>query len=352
MASNNNKRRRTAADTLHISELPVDILADVSAYLSKPSRAILAVAFSEPSSSVKNNDYQPSPISTAIVSAQQWDILDFEDVEKELANIFTDDDISAVLKCINAQDVLKRLKLCGCVNITGIGLNPLKGSTVLEQIDISLVGRHENHFEVIESKISKVVIISILDSIISTDGCSLKSIMFPKKWHGGSIPLLMEFRDRYNRSFDKRRLSCTRCNMAIPTEDVAINTADASWMGYYYYQNKVCHDCLKPFCEKRQCIADNGSSFLKFCNHCGKDYCNGCSPFAMCAGCDTGTVCGSCSEKCSRCDKTWCKECPNVFRCVCCNKTVCTECSSYEGECPSDEFACADCMRGSAIGRQ
>jgi len=37
-----NKRRRTAADTLHISALPVGFIADVSAYLSKPSRAILA----------------------------------------------------------------------------------------------------------------------------------------------------------------------------------------------------------------------------------------------------------------------------------------------------------------------
>ena len=46
MASNStNERRRTAANTLHISNLPVGFIVDVSAYLSKPSRAILAVAF-------------------------------------------------------------------------------------------------------------------------------------------------------------------------------------------------------------------------------------------------------------------------------------------------------------------
>ena len=125
MASNSgtNKRRRTTADTLHISDLPTGFIVDVSAYLSKPSRAILAVALSSSSSSWQNNDllYRPSPISTAIVSAQLWNILDFEEVDKDLASKLTDDDINAILNSINAHDVLKRLKLCGCVNITGQG---------------------------------------------------------------------------------------------------------------------------------------------------------------------------------------------------------------------------------------
>ena len=179
MASNSgtNKRRRTAADTLHISDLPVSFIVDVSSYLTKPSRAILAVAFSAPSSSWKTNDvHRLSPISTAIVSASQWDTLDFEDIEGELANKLTDDDMYAILKCINARDVLKKLKLCGCINITGIGLNPLRGSVILEQIDLSLVRKYEEPRIKSIPKISQEVVISILESIISTDGCSLKYI--------------------------------------------------------------------------------------------------------------------------------------------------------------------------------
>jgi len=139
MASNStNKRRRTAADTLHISNLPIGFIVDVSAYLPKPSRAILAAAFTSSSLLQNNNDliHRLSPISTAIISAQSWNILDFEDVERELANKLTDDDIYAILTCINAHDMLKRLKLRGCTNITGIGLNPLRGSAVLKQIDL------------------------------------------------------------------------------------------------------------------------------------------------------------------------------------------------------------------------
>ena len=58
MASNSTKKPRppTAADILHISDFPIGFIADVSAYLPKPSRAILAVAFSAPSASWKNDD--------------------------------------------------------------------------------------------------------------------------------------------------------------------------------------------------------------------------------------------------------------------------------------------------------
>ena len=90
---------------LHISDLPVGILVDVSAYLSKPSRALLAVA-SAPSSSWENkNNYSMhrlSSISTAIVSSSEWDTLDFMDIEKSLANRLSDDDVYAILQCISA----------------------------------------------------------------------------------------------------------------------------------------------------------------------------------------------------------------------------------------------------------
>ena len=43
--------------------------------------------------------------STAIISAHQWDILDFEDVGKGLANKLSDNDLCSILQCINAQDV-------------------------------------------------------------------------------------------------------------------------------------------------------------------------------------------------------------------------------------------------------
>ena len=272
--------------------------------------------------------------------------MDFEDIDKELANKLTDDDVYAILKCINARDVLKRLKLCGCTNITGLGLNPLRGSVVLEQIDLSLVGKHENP-EIVdpESKISQELVISILDSIISSDGFSLKYTKIPQEWRGnGMNGLTVEFRERYNRLFDERGLSCTSCYTAIQGE----GAYSSGWLSFYGYQNKMCYDCLKPFCD--QCVAtdatDNEDSVLRFCHYCEKDYCTDCDPCAKCAGCDN-FACQGCSDRCDGCAKTWCKRCPNMFRCILCKKTVCTKCSAYEEsymrECPTDDFACEPC---------
>ena len=264
-SNSTNKCRRTASDALHISELPIGLMVDVSAYLAKPSRALLAVAFSAPSSSWRSNDliHLPLPITTAIISASQWDTLDFEDIERELANKLKDDDINAVLKSINAQDVLKRLKLCGCINIKGHGLNLLQGSVVLEQIDISLAEKNDYQYIEPEPKISEEVVMPILDSIISADGCSLKHIQFPFKFR--REPPVLEFQTRYNLQFLSREIICAKCNEAA--------APDTYWMDDYCIMNKTCYDCLAPLCGDCRRDDENGGFSLKWCNACDKTYC-------------------------------------------------------------------------------
>ena len=131
---------------LHVTDLPIGFLVDVASYLPTPSRALFAVAMSAPSASWQNDKVHRrlSAITKAIVSSTQWQELDFEDIERDLSKKLSDDDIGAVLQCINAKQTVKRLKLAGCVNITGRGLDTLRGLTVLEQIDLSLVGKHVN----------------------------------------------------------------------------------------------------------------------------------------------------------------------------------------------------------------
>ena len=47
--------------------------------------------------------------------------------------------------CFNAKNILGILKLAGrLVNIIGHGLEALRGSVVLKQIDLSTVGKHES----------------------------------------------------------------------------------------------------------------------------------------------------------------------------------------------------------------
>ena len=361
MSSNsNNKRRRTAAVT-HISHLPIGIIVDVSAYLPKPSRAILAVAMSAPSSSWQNNDlmHRPSNMTKAIISAsQQWDILDFEDVNNDLAHKLTDDDIYAILKCISAQDVIKILKLCGCINIEGHGLKPLQGSVVLEQIDISLVTQYVID-EILwpcqsEPKISHEVVVPILDSIISVDGCSLKYIQFPQKWCPGRrtrIPQVHRFIERYNEQFIDRDIICSKCNEDMNGNGIWMDdhTFSSERMGTVIRNKKICYECLEPACRDCADGPNDERFFLLCCTYCEKTYCSECVPVLECSRC-SDKICRGCEimKACDDCGEICCEKCLNT--CDVCNKTRCEDCAGYNHCGPEDykcrKAHCTDCYNG------
>jgi len=339
MASNpRNVRQRTDNETSHISDLPNGFLANVSEYLSNPSKAMFAIALSAPSSSWNVNSI-PSNVSKAIVSSQQWDVLDFEEVNTELANKLTDDDISAILTCINAQDVLKRLKLCGCINIEGQGLNPLQGSSILEQIDISILGKHENRDNNdVKSKISVEAIAPILDSIISANGCSLKYIQFPPKFGMLSArKALVQFQRKYNAMF-RTRSRCSHCNVSI-SEDRLDNFN-------YLSHSFTCYECLKPFCINSY---RNGPHLnLNFCGSCGKDFCQDCVPMVECShsACSI-TYCCKDMKACDGCGNATCEDC--LHTCRGCNRTRCEDCVPYrqcQGDNCDDKAHCEDCYNG------
>eukprot|EP00984_Skeletonema_dohrnii_P027833 scaffold17529_cov72-Skeletonema_dohrnii-CCMP3373.AAC.1 len=105
-----SKRRKIlAADSSHrggsdsgiiirLSDLPVEPLTHVTSYLAPPSRALFDVAL--------NFDAKPSSADSSsgswAIAGNDWDALDFGDIEKDLAAKLTDDDISGVLVCIDA----------------------------------------------------------------------------------------------------------------------------------------------------------------------------------------------------------------------------------------------------------
>ena len=80
---------------------------------------------------------------------------------------------------ISAVANIRRLDLSGIItttigNITGNGLEPLRGSTTLEYINLGIwKGEHS---------LSKQVILPILDSIIVKDDNSLNCIKLPLSW--------------------------------------------------------------------------------------------------------------------------------------------------------------------------
>ena len=113
-----NKRRRTATPNevcCNITHLPDALLVDIANYVARPSAVLFAIAMKSQSTTETSNAII---ISTA--DDDGWDVLDFDDIEKSLANKLTDDHIDEILRSINAVNNLKVLKLAGCTKITGM----------------------------------------------------------------------------------------------------------------------------------------------------------------------------------------------------------------------------------------
>ncbi len=113
----------------------------------------------------------------------EWATLDFDDVEESLAAKLSDDDIRGVLICIDGVNRLHTIRLDGCVNITGSGLDPLMGSTMLRTIDLSLTKLDSVSYWIEPTpKLSEESIIPILRSIVDAAGSSLRDVMLPHKF--------------------------------------------------------------------------------------------------------------------------------------------------------------------------
>ncbi|KAL7538242.1 hypothetical protein ACHAXR_008386 [Thalassiosira sp. AJA248-18] len=183
--------------TASMENLPKIALSNVAAYLEATTRALLAVALSAPPSSWEKCGWakEPSSASKIVMTSpyyrryygrgqydEHWDKLDFWDVDKSVRNKLTDGDVCGILVCINARNNLKILRFPQCIRIRGDGLSPLRGSLVLEEIDLNM-GRYEESPS-IEPKpvLAEDTVLPILHSILDTGGTSLKYLRLPKMW--------------------------------------------------------------------------------------------------------------------------------------------------------------------------
>ncbi|KAK1732696.1 hypothetical protein QTG54_016595 [Skeletonema marinoi] len=215
---------------ISLSDLPTGALAHVSSYLASPlSCALFAAAL----------NHRDVDSSTAITSSQ-WDALDFGHIEKELAAKLTDDDISALLTHIDAVNNIKKLRLTNCINITGVGLKPLRGSIMIQQIDLSLVGDHESPVLYPEPSLSCTKVLPILDSIIERgEECALKHVQFPKNWRFYERNVDSDFHAflvRYNGMLgnrDRDRVICLECSRDLPANEIMrMDVAQRQWRDF------------------------------------------------------------------------------------------------------------------------
>jgi len=344
-----SKRRKTEQGIgTCLSGLPIGILEHTASFLAPISRALFAVTFTNYENNLPSGNY------SSITGAADWDTLDFGEIEKELAERLSDDDISDVLQHIDAANTVKRLRLTNCIKITGAGLRPLHGSTVIEQVDLSLVGDGESPALDPEPPISCEAVLPILDSIISADTpCTMKHLQFPYKWR----------RDRYTDSefhtfilrYHQMRMArdmvtCLYCGQNLPGYGEHWISASGD---YYGTHAMSCYQCTNHFCY--DCIDEDGIKNLVYCNQCQRDYCKNCVKVDSCYFCDrcgefTCEYCSN-SKECDECNEKMCSECVHSdgFECIFCGVLYCKDCNqngdgrtiSLCEEC--SKFGCDDC---------
>lgn len=293
--SNTNKRKRDS--DIRLTDITDALKINVASYLPQPSCISFALAVSN---SHDTSYEEPSALCMAIASAAKESSIDMKDIQDILGRSLTDDDVRWVLIAIDAVNNIKSLKLTNCFALVGSGLTPLTGSVLLERIDLSLVGDHENPDINPEPLISVSVVVPILHSIIAEEGNELVHVQLPKKWRVERDIELGRFLAVFDMALRERSFTCSNEMCPCPRFE-STGRSLIHWYGTeeglggrYGMNGFSCYNCIKHFC------ADCYDA-LDFCNSCEKYYCNDCANVA--------NRCGFCSTKfCDNCDgveKSW-----------------------------------------------
>ncbi len=301
-----------------------------------PSRVLFVAAISTARNELANTD------RLAIVGTESDRILDFGEIEEGLAAKLTDDDIRGVLLSVDAVNRLKRLMLTGCINVTGAGLEPLRSSSVIEQIDLSAMETSDSDY-----------ILPILNSIIEQERCALKHLEFPRAWHSliQSGSLFQQFILRYNEMWARRQdqdeLICFECSERLPQRSRNggrfgpwVHDVGGSWIqsegNQFGIDRHTCYGCLKHYC--RNCESESGDKMLGYCDGCDRMYCTDCTSLLQCGGCA--------KQRCSDCALNNYDACPDCGS-FCCDSCSCNECGFFCYNCNPDEddwpFKCEGC---------
>ena len=378
---------------MDFNDFPDFLVTAVTSFLAKESRALLAVAVTAPSTSWRcggGRRSKPSAKGLSILAGSslsdsvcdfslgddecdgaidgellhisrlsqttalesmrredEWKSFDFGDLQLAAGKRYApfggsldDDDLRAVLLCIDAANNVESLKLTSCYNITGRGLEPLRGSKTLERIDLSLVGDHDDPRVYIGiGKIKVKEVVPILKSIVinkSIGACpQLRHVQLPFQWRKERKEELTYFMFAYNGllHLTPSQMCCNHTHAAIECAEDS-STSLAVQGQEYGIQTDKCYMCLNEFCSA--CTEDDWELGCLKCEICEKVVCFRCSGAynSWCHFCEQ-YICGPCVKM----DKTViCDDCEEVESCVRCEGVrysdkhdcnLCVECLEY-----------------------
>lgn len=294
------------------ADLPDGCVEHISMYLPKLSKAVMASALMSPPATTATGVLAPSrPLTRArlLVSPLeegQFDVVDFGELDESLASQLTDADVCNILSCIEAGSNVKRLKLAGCSGITGSGLEPIRGSSVLEQIDLRRLAKKEHYHRPENFSLSLPTILPIISSIFTKEGSKLKHLSLPLNWcclfsswqtSTAASETLRGFLSLYEQYLSRRQITCehtntwrgTLCGKACPGSSGEDDIYPDTWIVREHgmhtnprdgCQNATCYECLRFICNECR-----ESERIATCAICLRDYCDVCVETVECKSC-------------------------------------------------------------------
>ena len=283
----------------------------------------------------------------------------------------TDADIGGILVCTKAVSNLIKLQLYQMTKITGSGLAPLGGSTVLRNLDLSIVSLESEKSADLKPKLSQDAVIPILWSLLKNNGNSLKHIHLPKLWFdnqteepcqviqllfiqrfGDSATHEAKFDSGQVRFINQVKIDCRECRWGLYRHCRSTDTDDV-WVSLESSEEiQCCPECKSNYCKthaewnvqtcgkckETKCTKCRGCADHFHCDSCEETLCKDCEDWIVCDNqCDGWWEFGNCSD----CEK---KGFGGTKKCVRCNGCFCVDCKPMEYMHRFEGNVCADCQ--------
>ena len=251
---------------MNIQDLPNETMTKIAGYLTFPSQAIVAVALTAESAKFRtiNDESQMIKVSkeivtSAISSSDDWDTVDFGDIESSLAARLSDDDIESIFVSLLRCELDHRVRsviFTGCTGIKGKCIRPLRYFANLLQVDLSLVGRNSGTCETDVCSLEQDAVVETLHLHVRTWGW-LKLVRLPQKFLREPSAETRQFLHQLNEIVERRGGVCSNCDAtlgfgvfhrAIVGADGGIPNISSSIIPCYGRSTTCCGGCLDDFC--------------------------------------------------------------------------------------------------------
>lgn len=281
-----------------------------------------------------------------------WSRIDFGTVDARFAAQITDPQLAALLRNCRARVQCQVLKLSRCTSLTGTGLEPLRGSRVLREIDLWLdksvrVGRVEVDLDFVLPLLSSMPpmatngIPSDAEEEENDAPLGLSRVIMRRQFNGENFfglfdervaDWFVEFEEALRAHFRDTRVQCGYC---VRTFADACSWEDLWWKAPTAY-------C--QICGRLSCATGNECPVNMQCRRCQIQSCQGdnCEHILNCNGCDV-PFCLECVDendvKCENyedCGRNFCGNCSHLCRlCSKCKEAAfCHECiEAHENDC-------------------